>query len=471
MQGYLFARPLPPEAIAELLCVPRLGLGDEAREDAGNEPVRERAAVEPTDLAAVAVSNAQLFAAAAAHGEELGAAAGLEASTEIAMKLGGARKLPRVLELVGDRARALVGARTVVVGLVDGSTVLVGGAAGEGIEPVHRLIAGPQDLLTTTALHARRAVRLPDVRQRRCGAAEALGAMSALAVPLRDGDHALGVLAAFDRVGDDGPLFTPEDERLLLSFAVSAASAVAGTLDTARELSRRSIRATEQERGRFARELHDATVQELCALKMSLSRAAREQNVDAMRSALTSSANTATELIDDVRRLITDLRPAALDQFGLAAALDALVTRIANQARLEIGLTTDLAAGTGGLSSDLEAAAYRIVQEALTNSMKHACAKNVEVRVVEEDGCVRIRISDDGRGFDTEGATSGFGMVGMRERVGLLGELWRSPPPPATGPSSTPPSRSAVMRPWPRRQARRRRRCRRGSSSPTTMPS
>jgi signal transduction histidine kinase len=97
--------------------------------------------------------------------------------------------------------------------------------------------------------------------------------------------------------------------------------------------------------------------------------------------------------------------PALIDSFTNAGA-DVRAT-----------IDADLAA----LPATVGLAAYRILQEALTNAVKHAAADNVEVVVAEEDGMLRIRVADDGRGFDTAGSTGGFGLAGMRERVGLLG--------------------------------------------------
>ena len=320
----------------------------------------EQAAMVLADWAGVAVSNARLFAAAADRGEQLEPTVrGLEASTEVAIALDGPRDLPRIVEQVVERARKLVGARTAVAGLVEDARVRLAGAAGDGTEVVRGLAVGPADLLTVSALRGRGPERLSDVRMRRCAVAEALGAVSALVVPLRHGDRRLGVLIAFDRQGEGGKGFSLEDERALAAFTVSATSSIASALDTAREVARRLVRATEQERGRFARELHDATVQELGALRLALSAAAREQDIGVMRKSVVASAVRTDEMIGELRRLITELRPAALDQIGLGAALAVLIHDFAEQSGLEITLDADLAdevAGGGRLDPDLEAA-------------------------------------------------------------------------------------------------------------------
>jgi signal transduction histidine kinase len=122
--------------------------------------------------------------------------------------------------------------------------------------------------------------------------------------------------------------------------------------------------------------------------------------------------------IDDLRGLIRELRPAALDELGLAAAIEGLA------ARADAVLVTDVDLGGKRFAPELETALYRIVQEAVTNAVRHAGASRVEISVEEVDGVLHARISDDGGGFDPEAPRDGFGLTGMRERVALLqGEL------------------------------------------------
>jgi two-component system, NarL family, sensor histidine kinase DevS len=132
------------------------------------------------------------------------------------------------------------------------------------------------------------------------------------------------------------------------------------------------------------------------------------------------------QLEDDVvglRALITELRPAALDQLGLEPALMALVDR-ARGTGLEIQAHVELGYEHGGadgrLTAEVESGVYRIVQESLTNAVKHGAAQRAIVEVVEEDGCVSVGVRDDGSGFDPGAPVSGFGLAGMRERVDLL---------------------------------------------------
>ena len=133
-----------------------------------------------------------------------------------------------------------------------------------------------------------------------------------------------------------------------------------------------------------------------------------------------------THGIENLRALITDLRPAALDSLGAEPALRALASRVEQQAALSIELDLRLAHEQGRTerrhSGEIEAAIYRLVQEALTNITKHAQASTVWITVVDsgDDAYVDVEVRDDGKGFNPKQVDHGFGLVGMRERVGLV---------------------------------------------------
>ena len=249
-------------------------------------------------------------------------------------------------------------------------------------------------------------------------------AKTGLLVPLRFRGRVLGVLAAFDRLGESST-FSAADEHVLTGFAASAAAAVATAQDVAEQTGRRSIAAAETERARWARELHDDTLQELAGLKMMLA-AVRRSDDPAERQAVLAAA---TERIDfavrSLRGLITDLRPAALDDLGLAAALEALADRVGRASGLEIGLDLDFAYESGReaerLDRVVEESIYRLVQECLSNVVKHAEASIVQITVRESAETIDLTVRDDGKGFDATQAPQGFGLVGMRERVTLVG--------------------------------------------------
>ncbi len=127
--------------------------------------------------------------------------------------------------------------------------------------------------------------------------------------------------------------------------------------------------------------------------------------------------------IDSLRSLITDVRPAALDDMGTAAALGALADR-ARSRGLGVDLNVDLDYEQGRRSDrhtiELETTMYRLVQEALTYATKHGDAKHASIEIHEDEAAVRVTIKDDGRGFDTTAPTGGFGLIGMHERAELL---------------------------------------------------
>jgi signal transduction histidine kinase len=277
------------------------------------------------------------------------------------------------------------------------------------------------------ALKTRRAQRVePGSIGLRAPWAKALGAQSELVVPLVFRDRALGVIAAFDGLGES-LTFSGEDEQLMLAFAASAATAVATGQHVVAEGTRRSLEASERERGRWARELHDETLQEMGALKLLLAAARRSDDLGALHAAVEQGVEQVGGAIERLRSLITDLRPAALDQLGVGPALEALADRVGRQSGLRISLDIDLAYESGRTptrhTAEVEATVYRLVQEALTNAVKHADATQVRVEVHEDEDGIDIVVRDDGKGFDPAAAveSAGFGLLGMRERIALVG--------------------------------------------------
>jgi signal transduction histidine kinase len=254
-------------------------------------------------------------------------------------------------------------------------------------------------------------------------AARELGARSAIVTPMSFRNRPVGFLVVTDRMRDDRP-FNEEDERLLQAFAASAATAVATAQNASEEALRRGIEASESERTRWARELHDETLQQLAGLRVLLSGARRSGEAERMSGAIESAIEQITTAIGDLRSLITELRPAALDELGTKPALESLVARVARQTDLEIELEVDLAYENGDAEfrheADIESTVYRLVQEALTNVAKHAAATRVEVRVSDREGDILVTVRDDGGGFDARAETTGFGLLGMRERLALV---------------------------------------------------
>jgi signal transduction histidine kinase len=384
----------------------------------------EEAMVVLADWAAIAVTNARLYQAATKRRDELERTVrALETTTEISSAIGGEIKLERILELLVKRGRALVSAGTLVVTLAVGDELEVAAAAGVVPDALVGSRVGIGVSALGSVLQTRRPARLTEI-DGRAGAllATDLPAQAGLMVPLLHRGRALGVLAAFDRV-EDGPGFSADDERLLQAFAASAATAVATAQTVQTHSIERSIRASEAERTRWARELHDETLQELGGLRVLLSAARRSDDAGRVDEALEQAVDLVTHGIGNLRALITDLRPAALDQIGPLAALTALVDRVRAMSDVAVSLDADLDFEAGRVAQrhrpELEETLYRLVQEALTNAVKHAGATRVDVVVRETAEALFITVRDDGGGFDPAEQSPGFGLVGMRERIAL----------------------------------------------------
>ncbi len=274
-------------------------------------------------------------------------------------------------------------------------------------------------------LRGLRPERVADVHSRLGISPRELGveARAALLVPLNFRGSALGVIAAFDRL-ELGPEFDEEDERLLDAFAASAATAVSTAKFVASERLRHSIDASERERRRWARELHDDTLQALGAMRVVLSSAARTGSPEELRRSVEGTVERLGEGITALRGLISELRPAALDELGLAAAIEGLIEQQAAAGELEIDADVTIEASPGEperLEPELESTLYRVVQEALTNVVKHAAAERVRLVIQEEGGRIEVVVRDNGRGFDTMRPTEGFGLLGMQRAGGTRG--------------------------------------------------
>jgi signal transduction histidine kinase len=398
-------------------------------EKGGGEPFSaadEEALVVLADWAAIAIENARLYRGVRERRDELERLVRtFEATDEIARAVGGELELERVLKLIAKRGRALVEARAMLIALVRGEEMWIAAAAGQVPPDMLGSLAGVDGSIGGYALRTGRTERLDGgASGLRAPWAEQLGARAGLIVPLRFRGQVLGVMGAYDRYGDD-PEFGAEDERLMEAFAAAAATAVATGQHVAADGVRRSLEASERERGRWARELHDETLQEMGALKLHLSAAYRSDDIAQLKEAIAGAVGQLEGGIDRLRALITDLRPAALDQLGTGAALEALVDRVADQSGLPISLDVDLDYERGRSAvrhaPDLESTIYRTVQEALTNVVKHAEASNAMVGVSEGAGAVELVVRDDGRGFDPATQSRGFGLLGMRERIALAG--------------------------------------------------
>ncbi len=364
--------------------------------------------------AAVAIENARLYESATRWSRQL------ESLNEVASALVSETSLVPLLRLIATRLRELVEARLLTIALPshDGSMV-VAAADGENATEALRSPEIAQRSKTRAVFDRRRSERVgsvfddPEIDQE---AARRWGVTAGMWVPLIVRDHAVGVIAAHDKLGPD-PRFTDEDLRLTEGFAVRASAAVELSERVQRDALRRVVEAQELERRRLARELHDETGQALTSILLGLKAVEEAKDASQRDDAAAELRQLVVSTLQDVRRLAVELRPKALDDFGLLAALERLAQTFTEQIGIEMDVETNL--GEERLAPEIETALYRLVQEALTNVVKHSRAGRVSISLVRKAHSVSAVIEDDGVGF-TEPSGEGLGLIGMRERVGLL---------------------------------------------------
>lgn len=225
----------------------------------------------------------------------------------------------------------------------------------------------------------------------------------------------------------DQPKHAYARERLNdLQWAV--ADAVVAEDERHRERLRESLQGREDERRRWARELHDETLQELGALQVLLTSVRRDSGNGRaadkadLHAAIDQAADLISAQIVSLRHLINELRPSALDELGLRPPLEALAERTEQLTQMHVDMQVSLPYADGRVATrllpDIELAIYRVVQEALTNAARHSHGNRARVVVIEAGGQVRVEVSDNGT---RTGHTTGFGIEGMRERATLAG--------------------------------------------------
>jgi signal transduction histidine kinase len=367
--------------------------------------------------AAVAIENARLYESATRW------LAQLESLTEIGNALAGETELHPLLDLIATRLAGLIDAELVVIVIPAGDGDLrIEAAAGPAAEDMVGTTLSRDGSKSGRVLERRRSERvdstLEDVELDQ-ELARRMGLRSGLFVPMIVADRAIGVIAAHNKLAAD-PRFTDEDLRLAETFAQRAAVAVDLADRVARDALRRVVEGQELERRRLARELHDETGQALTSILLGLKRVEDAKTPADARTAAAGLREQVVETLQNVRRLAVELRPSALDDFGLVPALERLAEAFGEQS----GIAVDIEANrdSARLPGEVETALYRIVQEALTNVAKHAEATRVSVVVTRRGNVVTAVIEDDGQGFGAGGGSGeGLGLVGMKERVGLLG--------------------------------------------------
>jgi signal transduction histidine kinase len=376
--------------------------------------------------AAVAIENARLYESATRWMRRL------ESMTELGNALASETEISHLLELISTRLRELIGARFVFIALttpdgdlrIEAAADHVGIARGLG-QHISRAVSK-----SARVLERRRPERVDSLIDDLEVDRSALQQFTELTklpfpstglfAPLLLHDQAVGVICAHDKIeGSERDLrFTDEDVRIAEWFGQRAAVAVDLSRRIQRDALQRVVSAQELERKRLARELHDETGQALTSMLLGLRTLEAAESLDDAHAASTALRETVVQTLQDVRRLAVELRPSVLDDFGLVPALERLAEAFGEQTGLTVHLEARFDARLPG---EVETALYRIVQEALTNIVKHARARQVSILLTRKDSAVAVVIEDDGRGFtpgDVDDA--GLGLLGMRERLTLL---------------------------------------------------
>jgi signal transduction histidine kinase len=365
--------------------------------------------------AAVAIENARLYESSTRWLRQL------ETLNEIGAALASEVELEPLLALVARRTQELVGAQRVLIALPDaGGTVRVSAASDADDLIGSELQLSPAKVRRALEHgHTERIDRViddPEVDQR---IARELAVTSAIYLPLLVRGKPFGVVVAHNKLGSE-PRFDEGDVRLAESLVSRAAVAVDLSERVSSDALRRAVEAQELERARLARELHDETGQALASILLGLGHLEEAVETDEAKRAAADLRELVVTTLQNVRRLAVELRPSALDDFGLVPAVERLASTVAEQSGTVVDVEAQL--GDARLPAEAETALYRIVQEALTNVVKHASARRVSITLVQKGAAAVVVVEDDGGGFDPGATRPGaLGLVGMRERVALVG--------------------------------------------------
>ena len=368
--------------------------------------------------AAVAIENARLYESATRWSRQL------ESLHETVRSVVDETDVIRLLTLVCERLRGLTQARLAIAALPaeGGMRVVAADADDTGLaaELVGHVIARDASKLGRV-LERGQSARVdslfddPDVDQ---AETRAMGARTGLYAPLVARGDALGVIAVHDKLSTNGR-FTDGDLRLAEIFAGRAAVAVELSERVARDTVRRVVAAQEEERRRLALELHDETGQALTSILLGLKAIGGAKSKEDAERAEADVRALVVQALQDVRTLAVELRPSALDDFGLGPAVERLASTFGERSGIQTTVETRLEAR---LPPEIETTLYRVIQEALSNVVKHAAAEHVSIVVSQRGAGVAATIDDDGQGFDeAEARADALGLTGMRERLALVG--------------------------------------------------
>jgi signal transduction histidine kinase len=369
--------------------------------------------------AAVAIENARLYESSRAWARQL------EYLEEITGAILTEIEPTRLLDLIVERMGELLDARFVAVLLPDaeGGRIEISAADGEGADELVGYTLSVERTKAGRVLREGTSERVDSVLddpETDPHLMRRIGARAGLWTPLVVRGAPIGVLLALDRRGPE-PRFSDADMRLAQRFAARAAVAVDHSRRVAHTTVERIVSGQEQERRRLSRELHDETGQALTSILLGLKAIEETQGTDQFPAALAELRTLVVATLQDVRRLAVELRPKALDDFGLVPTLERLTSTFEEQTGIATHLESRLPETR--LPTEIETVLFRVVQEALTNVVKHARAQHVSVILQARAGRVVVMIEDDGRGFAGKGTQSGdgIGLLGMRERIALVG--------------------------------------------------
>jgi two-component system, NarL family, sensor histidine kinase DevS len=364
--------------------------------------------------AAVAIENARLYESATRWSTQL------ESLNEVAVALVSEIELVPLLDLVADRLRELLHADSVSIALPHGDGMRIEAAAGLDTGNVVGMLIPPRSktMRVLERAHSERVDSVLDDPEIDQETARRMQMRTALYVPLVLRGTAIGVVTARDKHGPD-PRFSAEDVRLAEVFAQRATVAVDLSRRVARDALKRVVATQELERRRLARELHDETGQALTSILLGLRTVEEARGDEDLRAAVTEVRELVRSTLQDVRQLAVELRPTALDDFGLVPALERLTEAFGEQTGMAVTFGSTLGER---LPPEIETALYRIAQEALTNVVKHARARSVSIVLGEKPDAATLVVEDDGGGFDpARPRDGGLGLLGMRERMELVG--------------------------------------------------
>jgi signal transduction histidine kinase len=362
-----------------------------------------------------------------------------EVLLHVAARLNAELELDAVLHAILEATTQVLGVPIAVLALYDPSREMLDCVAERGIPPEHRhlLRPVPRTLFDAWIGAGRRIVVFPDVsaaiKPSNPALWAALDVNGGVMVSIVRRGQFLGALVAM--IVGDVRQFSDDEVALVRGLADQAAQAITNARlfdqvrasgERLRRLTQQVVTVQEEERRHLSRELHDEAGQALTALEISLKLIHGElpPSATALRRRISDVIALAGTTMDQIRLLAQDLRPPALDALGLNLTLEGFCRSFAVRTDLVIDY---VGTKVPALSDTINITLYRLLQEALTNVVKHARARRVRVTLQYDAEAIHLSIVDDGRGFDQQAALRGtspvvgIGLVGMQERLALLG--------------------------------------------------